>query len=195
MKFQVSLSDQQLIELYVNGDNQAIEVLIYRYKDKVYSCIYNIIRDKDKADDIFQDIFIKIIDKLKSGNYKHENKFLNWVMRIAYNQCMDIFRMKSPVSHFQESMEEGSFSLSYIPDPCTELAIEKEQKAALIRKMIDRLPSSQREIIILRHYSNLSFKEIAGILGCSLNTALGRMRYGLLNLRKMMDENELAIAF
>jgi RNA polymerase sigma factor (sigma-70 family) len=195
MKNYVSLSDQELIDLYVSGNNNAIETLIYRHKDKVYNCIYNLIKDRSKAEDIFQDVFIKVIDKLKNGGYKHEGKFLHWLMRISYNQCMDNFRCKSPVRSFPESPEGESFSLTYIADSFTEIPIEREQKINTVRKMIDRLPAEQRDIIIMRHYSDLSFKEIATIVGCNLNTALGRMRYGLMNLRKMIEANDLATVF
>ncbi len=106
MKNHVSLSDQELIELYVNGNCNAIETLIYRHKDKVYACIFNIVRDKNTADDVFQEVFLKAIDKLRLGQYKHENKFLHWLMRIAYNQCMDVFRGKRRVITIQESAEE-----------------------------------------------------------------------------------------
>ncbi|MBI3232522.1 MAG: sigma-70 family RNA polymerase sigma factor [Bacteroidetes bacterium] len=195
MKNYVSLSDQELINLYVNGNNAAIETLIYRHKAKVYNCIYNLIKDKNRAEDIFQDVFIKVIDKLKNGRYRHEGKFLHWLMRIAYNQCMDNFRSKSPVCSFPESPEGESFSLAYIPDSFKEIPVEREQKINTIRKMIDHLPAEQRDIIIMRHYSDLSFKEISTIVGCTLNTALGRMRYGLINLRKMIEENDLATVF
>jgi RNA polymerase sigma factor (sigma-70 family) len=195
MKNYVSLSDQELIDLYTFGNNNAIDTLIYRHKDKVYSCIYNLVKDKSKAEDIFQDVFIKVIDKLKNGHYRHEGKFLHWLMRIAYNQCMDNFRSKSPVSSFPESPDGDLFSLTYIPDSITEIPVEKEQKINIVRRMIDRLPAEQRDIIIMRHYSDLSFKEIAVIVGCNLNTALGRMRYGLINLRKMIEENDLATVF
>ncbi len=195
MKNQVSLSDEELINLYVGGNNSAIETLIYRHKDKVYTCIYNIIKDKSRAEDIFQDVFIKVIDKLKNGGYRHQGKFLHWLMRISYNQCMDNFRAKSPVCSLPDFYDSSSFSLANISYASTEIPVERSQKIDIIRKMIDRLPTDQRDIIIMRHYSDLSFKEIASIVGCNLNTALGRMRYGLLNLRKMVEENDLATVF
>ncbi len=195
MKNLVSLSDRELIESYVkNNHNPALETLIYRHKEKVYSCIYNLVKDKTKADDIFQNVFIKVIDKLKKGEYAHEDKFAHWVVRISYNMCMDKFREKTYTCSFPEAPEGDSFSLAYIPDSVTEMAIEKEQKINVIRKMIDLLPVDQRDVVILRHYSELSFKEIAVLMGCSVNTALGRMRYGLMNLKRMIVENDLATA-
>lgn len=194
MKNYVSLSDEELIKLYVSGNNCAMETLIYRHKDKVYSCIYNLVKDKDSAEDIFQEVFIKVIDKLKSGQYRHEDKLLHWIMRISYNLCMDRFRRKRNAFKFSEITEEESDSLTCTTYSCPETEIEKDQKIKKIRKMIDRLPAEQRVIVILRHYSDLSFKEIAKIVGCTLNTALGRMRYGLINLRKMVDEYDLVTA-
>jgi RNA polymerase sigma-70 factor (ECF subfamily) len=192
MRNYVSLSDEELINLYAAGNNHAIETLIYRHKDKVYSCIYNLVKDRDNADDIFQDVFIKVIDKLKSGCYRHEDKFLNWIMRISYNLCMDKFRSKRHSFKFIDITDEESDNITCITDLYPETEIEKDQKINKIRKMIDRLPTEQREIVIMRHYADLSFKEISKIVGCTLNTALGRMRYGLINLRKMIEEYDLA---
>jgi RNA polymerase sigma-70 factor (ECF subfamily) len=166
--------------------------LITRHKQKIFTSIYFLIKDKYIAEDIFQDVFIRIIDKIKAGQYNEKGKFIQWAMCIAHNMSIDQFRnlKRNPTivtSDDRDIFDELNFSESGIDQK-----IVNEESHVKVRKMLDLLPEEQREVIILRHYANLSFKEVAALTKCSLNTALGRMRYGLINLRKMAMESELA---
>lgn len=189
-----NLTDQQLIQLFVNGDSTALEDLINRHKDRIFTSIVILVKDKNLAEDIFQEVFIKIIDTLRSGSYTDEGKFLPWAMRIAHNLCVDHFRKakRNPVV-YNKSEEYDMFETLNITEEGAEGRIMKSQSHEKIRQMLDLLPEDQREVIVLRHFANLSFKEIAEKTNCSINTALGRMRYGLINLRKMMVEHQVAI--
>ena len=193
MKCLPNLTDQELIHLYMNGDVKALSSLINRHKDQIYTSIYLLVKDKYLAEDIFQDSFIRVIDTLKSGNYTEEGKFLPWAMRIAHNLCVDHFRKVKRRSNIKTSDDNNIFEVIDFSESGADLLMMQEQSYERVRKMLDLLPEDQREVIIMRHYSDLSFKEIATLTNCSINTSLGRMRYGLINLRKMMVEKQIAL--
>lgn len=186
-------TDQMLIDAFVAGDKRCIEVLIERYKEKVYSYIILNIKDSSLADDIFQDTFVKVISSLKSQVYSDEGKFLSWVIRIAHNLIVDHFRNEK--NYGATSCDENeyvlnSFSLS---DSTVEDRIVEDQIFADVKKLLDYLPPEQKEVVMLRHYGGLSFKEIADLTNVSINTALGRMRYAILNLRRIVDEKKIIL--
>ena len=193
MKSLTNLSDQQLIHLYMDGDAEALSTLVYRYKDKLYTSIYLLVKDKYLAEDIFQDAFIRIIDTLKGGRYTEEGKFLPWAMRIAHNLCVDHFRKVKRTPAIKTSDDHDIFEVINFSEPGADQKMMQGQSHDRVRKMLELLPEDQREVIIMRHYADLSFKEIATLTNCSINTALGRMRYGLINLRKMMVEKQIAL--
>lgn len=193
MKNQIQLTDQQVVHMYMNGESNAMNTLISRYKDKIFTSIYLLVKDRYLAEDIFQDVFIRIIDTLRSGRYTDEGKFLPWAMRIAHNLCVDHFRKIKRNPTIKTSDDRDIFEVLNFSEAGVDSRIMNEQTSDKVRRMIDLLPEDQREVIILRHYADLSFKEIADLTNCSINTALGRMRYGLLNLRKMMTEKQIAL--
>lgn len=193
MKTLEHVSDTELIRSFQEGDTEAFEVLIYRYKDKIYSSILFFVKDNYLAEDLFQDVFIKIIDTLKNKRYTEEGKFLPWALRIAHNLCVDYFRKVKRSPAIKTSDNKDIFDVINIYEDGADQKIMQSQSHDRVRKMLELLPEEQREIIVLRHYANLSFKEIAQITNCSINTALGRMRYGLINLRKMMAEKQIAL--
>lgn len=193
MKCLNNLTDQQLIHMYMDGDADALATLIVRYKEKIYTSIYLLVKDKYLAEDIFQDVFIRVIDTLKSGRYTDEGKFLPWAMRIAHNMCVDHFRKVKRSPAIKTSDDRDIFEVLNFSEPGVDNKMMAGQSHDRVRKMVDLLPEDQREVIILRHYADLSFKEIADLTKCSINTALGRMRYGLINLRKMMTEKQIAL--
>lgn len=187
------LTDNQLIETYAAGNVSGIETLVSRYKDKIYSSIYFMVKDKYLAEDIFQDVFIKIIDTIRQGRYQEEGKFLPWAMRIAYNMCVDHFRKVKRSPAIKTTDGSDLFSWMLVDETSADTAITKRQSYDRVRTMLEMLPEEQKEVIVLRHYADLSFKEIAAMTNCSINTALGRMRYGLINLRKMMLEKQITL--
>jgi len=193
MKSLSSLTDQQLVHLYVEGNSEALSTLVSRYKDKIYTSIYLLVKDKYLAEDLFQDVFIRIIDTLNGGRYTEEGKFLPWALRIAHNMCVDHFRKVKRSPSIKTSDDRDIFEVLNFNEASPEQKMMQGQSHDRIRKMIDLLPEDQREVIILRHYADLSFKEIAELTKCSINTALGRMRYGLINMRKMMVEKQIAL--
>lgn len=193
MKSFNNLTDQQLIHLYMEGDANALATIVTRYKDKIYTSIYLLVKDKYLSEDIFQDVFIRIIDTLKTGRYTDEGKFLPWAMRIAHNMCVDHFRKVKRTPTIKTSDDRDIFEVLNFSEPGADHKMMNTQSQDKVRKMVDLLPEDQREVIILRHYADLSFKEIADLTNCSINTALGRMRYGLINLRKMMTEKQIAL--
>lgn len=193
MKTLSTLTDQELIRSYINGDSNAMNVLVERYKDKIFTSIYLLVKDKYLAEDIFQDVFIRIIDTLRGGRYTDEGKFLPWAMRIAHNMCVDHFRKVKRSPSIKTSDDHDIFEVLNFSEPGADQKIMANQSHDKIRRMVDLLPEDQREVIILRNYADLSFKEIAELTNCSINTALGRMRYGLINLRKMMTEKQIAL--
>ena len=193
MKSLSKKTDHQLIHLFMDGDLQALEVLILRHKDKLYTSILFLVKDKYLAEDIFQDVFIKIIDTIRGGRYTEEGKFLPWAMRIAHNLCVDHFRKVKRTPAIKTSDDRDIFEVLNFTEDGADVKMMKRQSYDRVRKMLEQLPDDQKEVIILRHYAELSFKEIASLTHCSINTALGRMRYGLINLRKMMAEKHIAL--
>ncbi|MFT3700740.1 MAG: sigma-70 family RNA polymerase sigma factor [Agriterribacter sp.] len=188
-----NLPDQQLINLFMSGDASALEILIVRHKDKIYTSIFLLVKDKYLAEDIFQDVFIRVIDTIRSGRYTEEGKFLPWAMRIAHNLCVDHFRKVKRTPTIKTGDDRDIFEVINFSEDGVDRRMMQRQSHDRVREMLDRLPEDQREVIILRHYAELSFKEIATLTDCSINTALGRMRYGLINLRKMMQEKQIAL--
>jgi RNA polymerase sigma factor (sigma-70 family) len=188
-----NLPDQQLINLFMSGDASALEILIVRHKDKIYTSIFLLVKDKYLAEDIFQDVFIRVIDTIRSGRYTEEGKFLPWAMRIAHNLCVDHFRKVKRTPTIKTGDDRDIFEVINFSEEGVDRRMMQRQSHDRVREMLDRLPEDQREVIILRHYAELSFKEIATLTDCSINTALGRMRYGLINLRKMMQEKQIAL--
>jgi RNA polymerase sigma factor (sigma-70 family) len=187
-------SDRDLIRLYMGGNEQAFEMLLNRHKSKIYTSIYVFVRDTDLANDIFQETFIKIIDTFRSSRYNEEGKFLQWAMRIAYNLCVDYFRKnKRRPTVMTNDDDFDIFSLVKDSDGNEEDNIIRNQTHGKIRQLIDALPTEQREVIVLRHYVDLSFKEIAELTSVSINTALGRMRYALINIRRMISEYQISL--
>ena len=193
MKTMNPLQDQQLIQMFLEGNTQALSSIIERYKDKIFTSIYLLVKDKYLAEDIFQDTFIKVIDTLNSGRYTDEGKFLPWAMRIAHNLCVDHFRKVKRTPAIKTSDDHDIFEVLNFSEPGADEKIMQSQSHERVSKMLDMLPEDQKEVIVMRHYAELSFKEIARLTDCSINTALGRMRYGLINLRKMMIEKQIAL--
>jgi RNA polymerase sigma factor (sigma-70 family) len=185
-------SDQDLIHQYILGQESCLEELIRRYKSKIYTSIYLLVKDTYLAEDIFQDTFIKVINTLKAGKYNEEGKFLPWVMRIAHNLVIDYFRRekRTPVVTNVDGFD--IFEVLQFNEESMEDKMVREQTYTDLKRLIHLLPSEQKEVLIMRHYGELSFKEIADITGVSINTALGRMRYALNNLRKMIITKELS---
>lgn len=187
----VVVTDQELVKQYLNGDLEVIDLLIRKHKDRVFTTIFYVVKDRYLAEDIFQDTFIKVIDSLNAGKYKEEGKFLPWVLRIAHNLCIDYFRKVKRKPMIVDS--EGNdilVSIGYDDTSLEDLQIQ-QQNEMTVKEMIKQLPLEQREVLVLRHYAELSFKEIAEMTDVSINTALGRMRYAIINLRKMMEEQNI----
>ena len=172
------LTDNDLINLFVAGNVNALEVLVLRHKDKLYTSILFLVKDKYLAEDIFQDVFIRIIDTMRSGRYTEEGKFLPWAMRIAHNLCVDHFRKVKRTPTIRTGENHDIFEVLNFTEDSAEDKMMKKQSHNRVKDMLDQLPEDQREVIILRHYADMSFKEIASVTNCSINTALGRMRYG-----------------
>lgn len=186
-------SDSQLIRLYNTGNAAALEELVNRYKDRVFTSIFFLVKDKYLAEDLFQDVFIKIIDTIRNNRYNDEGKFLSWAMRIAHNLCVDHFRRVKRSPSIINAEGKDVFEWLHFSDETAEGKLMKRQSHDRVQRMLELLPEEQKEVIVLRHYGNLSFKEIAEVTNCSINTALGRMRYGLINLRKMMLEKQISL--
>lgn len=193
MKCLTNLTDQQLIHLYVNGDSDAFSTIVLRYKEKIFTSIYLLVKDRYLAEDFFQEVFIKVIDTLRAGKYTDEGKFLPWAMRIAHNMCVDHFRKVKRTPTIKTSDDKDIFEILNFFEPGADQKMMANQSHDRVRRLVDMLPEDQREVIILRHYADLSFKEISALTNCSINTALGRMRYGLINLRKMMTEKQITL--
>jgi RNA polymerase sigma factor (sigma-70 family) len=188
------LSDRELIDLYLSGHLSSLENLIHRHKDKVYSYIVMVVRDTELADDLFQDTFIKVINTLRSGSYKEEGKFIQWVMRIAHNLIIDHFRKSKRLPVVDNNSEDFDiFDTIGQMDGSVEDKMITEQIYDDVRKLIEYLPKEQREVLIMRHYADMSFKDIAEVTDVSINTALGRMRYALINLRKLIREKDIIL--
>ena len=187
------LQDQELIALYLTGDQKAFEVLLERHKDKIYTSIYLFVKDSALAEDIFQEVFIKIINTLREGKYNHEGKFLQWAMRISYNMCVDYFRRNKRRSNISPTETFDIFDVLPLSDSNAEQNMIKDETHNKLRMIIDKLPDEQKEVVILRHYADMSFKEISQLTRVSINTALGRMRYALINIRRMIEEKEVVM--
>ena len=186
-------NDKELINLYLQGNQKAFEVLLTRHKEKIYTSIYLFVKDHELAEDIFQEVFIKIIDTLRKGKYNHEGKFLQWAMRISYNLCVDYFRRSKRRTKVSPSETFDIFDVLEVQDDNMETQMIKNQTYNRVRELVDMLPPEQREVVILRHYADMSFKEIAALTRVSINTALGRMRYALINIRKLVEEHHVKL--
>jgi RNA polymerase sigma factor (sigma-70 family) len=187
-----NLPDAELVHAYQHGHDRALSVLIDRHKDKVYTTLYMLVKDKYLAEDLFQDTFLKIVKTIRDGRYAEQGKFLPWAIRVARNLCMDHFRRTR--LQIAVTLPDGADISNLIGT--SELAsdgIERRQVHDCVRKMVEDLPEEQREVIVLRVYADLSFKEISELTGVSINTALGRMRYGLINLRKVIADKQLVL--
>lgn len=188
-----SCSDRDLIRTYLRGDEYAFQILLTRHKNRIYTSIYMFVKDTDLANDIFQETFIKIIDTFRSGRYNEEGKFIQWALRISYNLCVDYFRKNKRRKVITPTDDFDIFNMISASDDNQERHIIKNQTYQKVRQLVEALPSEQKEVILLRHYAELSFKEIAELTGVSINTALGRMRYALINIRKMISEHHISL--
>jgi RNA polymerase sigma-70 factor (ECF subfamily) len=189
------LDDTQLVRQYISGEESAFEVLLKRHKDRVFNYVRMTVRDRQLAEDIFQETFCKAIITLKAGKYNDEGKFLPWIMRIAHNLIIDSYRRNAKMPSAEPKNEDHDiFASLNVFDKNVETEMIEGQIVADLRKLITHLPEEQREVIVMRHYEDLSFKEIADKTNVSINTALGRMRYALINLRKMIEENQIVLS-
>ena len=188
-----TLTDNELILGYKEGDYSCFEILLSRYQSKVYGYIFSVVKDKDIADDIFQETFYKVIYTINSGYYKDENKFIHWVMRIAHNLIVDYFRRVGKMPLVPNRPDRDVVDTLRLHDENVEKQIMRKQTSSNIRKLIKKLPPEQRRVVILRHYGRLDFKEIAERTNVSINTALGRMRYAIINLRRLAKEYNMYI--
>ncbi len=186
-----TISDQTLVKQYVQGNEACLEMLISRHKDRIFTTIHLIVKDSYIAEDLFQETFIKIISNLKRKKYNEEGKFLPWATRIARNLAIDHFRKKQRMPTVTDSNGEDIFRRIKIKQENREETIIRNEKENQVRSLIDQLPPEQRQVLVLRHYGELSFKEIAELTDVSINTALGRMRYALNNMRKMMEKQAI----
>ena len=194
-----NFEDRELVNLYINGDEKAFETLLLRHKEKIYRFVYMKVRDNALAQDIFQDTFIKVVNTLKAGSYNEEGKFLPWAMRIAHNLVIDYFRKANKVRMISESSSQrDDFNIFHTLKLDEENAHEGMMREELESQMVDLieyLPESQRDILKMRIFKEMSFKDIADLEDISINTALGRMRYALINLRKMIDKHEIVVHY
>lgn len=193
MKTINSATDNQLIHAFQEGNNRALEVLIDRYKDKIFTSLHILLKDRHLAEDLFQDLFIKIIDTLRNKRYNEEGKFLPWAMRIGHNLCVDHFRKVNRTPTITTDDDRDIFDVINVVADGADKGLLTQQSYEQVRNVLNLLPAEQREVIVLRHYGELSFKQIAQITNCTLNTALGRMRYGLLNMRKIIADKQIAL--
>ena len=188
------LEDQELVRKFLSGDKSSIEVLINRHKNKVYTYIILTVKNQHLAEDIFQDTFIKVIKSLHEGKYKDNGKFLSWVIRIAHNLIIDHYRKEKQINTYSnEDYEADIFNSKKLSDGNVEEVLIQDQITSDVRRLIEELPDDQKQVILLRHYGGLSFKEIAEQTDVSINTALGRMRYALINLRKLIKEKNISL--
>ncbi len=188
-----AVSDQELVRQFIAGNHNAIEKLIKKHERKVFSYILIIIKNKHLAEDIFQDTFIKVINTLRSGAYNEEGKFLPWVMRIAHNLVIDYFRKSKRMPVHENSEEYDIFETLNMFENTVEDKMVVNQIHSDVKKLIDYLPEEQKKVLIMRHYQNMSFKDIADKTDVSINTALGRMRYALINLRKVIEDKDITL--
>jgi RNA polymerase sigma-70 factor (ECF subfamily) len=185
--------DALLVTNYIAGDENALSVLIHRHQSKIYGFIYSKLADRDLADDVFQDTFIKVIKTLKSNSYNEEGKFLPWVMRIAHNLIVDHYRKNKKMPMLRETEEFSIFNILTDSSPTIESLLISDIIEKDVQKLILELPDDQKEVLMMRIYQDLSFKEISEITGVSINTALGRMRYAVINMRKIIEKNNIIL--
>jgi len=188
-----STPDSTLVKEFIKGNEKSLAVLINRHQQRLYSFIYSKILNRDIAEDVFQDTFIKVIRTLKKGNYNEEGKFLPWVMRIAHNLVIDHFRKTNRMPAFKNTEEFDIFSVIGDGNLNAEKKMIQEQICTDVRALIEELPAEQKEVLIMRMYKDMSFKEISENTGVSINTALGRMRYALMNMRKLIENNKIIL--
>ncbi len=186
-------SDQELVRQYLEGDHASLEALIRKHQSKIFSYIMLIVKERHLAEDIFQDTFVKVINTLKAGAYNEEGKFLPWVMRIAHNLIIDTFRRAKRMPMVENSEEYDIFETLRLFDQTIEDKIIIDQIHKDVKMLIEYLPQEQKQVLKMRHYDELSFKDIAELTNVSINTALGRMRYALINLRKLVDEKSIIL--
>ena len=186
-------SDSLLVKNYILGDEASLEILIKKHQQRLFSFIYSKVKDRDITNDIFQDTFIKVIKTLKKGNYNEEGKFLPWVMRIAHNLIIDYFRKNNRMPNFKNSDEFDIFSIISDDSLNAEKQLIQEQIFDDVRELINELPEEQKEVLMMRMYRDMSFKEISDCTGVSINTALGRMRYALINMRKLIEKHKIIL--
>jgi RNA polymerase sigma factor (sigma-70 family) len=190
----IELSDQELVQAFLDGDESCVETLINRHRTKVYTYILLTIKNQSLAEDLFQETFIKVIQSLRRGKYKDNGRFLSWVIRIAHNLIIDHFRKEKQLNSISnDDTEVDLFNSKKLAEDNIEEFLVSDQIRKDLRRLINELPNDQREVVLLRHFGGLSFKEISEHTGVSINTALGRMRYALINLRKMIDERNLIL--
>ncbi len=190
----VKKTDQELVSQFLNGNEDTLQELILRHERKIFTSIYLLVKDRELADDIFQETFIKVINTLRSGNYNEEGKFISWVQRIAHNLVIDHFRSLKRMPMVYDTEEYSVFDTLPLEDRNIEEKLITEQIHLDVRRLIEELPFDQREVVIMRHFANMSFKEIADTTNVSINTSLGRMRYALINLRKLIQEKQLVLS-
>jgi len=190
------LTDEELVNLYVEGKNEAFDVLLSRHKNKIFSYIFFIVKDKGLTEDIFQETFVKAIITIKQGRYIENGKFSAWVIRIAHNLIIDHFRQERNENTISNDQQEIDLlnNMKYCEQTVEDKMI-KNQICSDVQKLIRILPENQKEVVLLRYYKNLSFKEIADLTGVSINTALGRMRYAIMNMRKLAEEKNMILSF
>ena len=189
------IPDAQLISDYIAGNEPSLEILIYRHKSRIYNFIFSKVFDRDVAEDVFQETFIKVIKTLKREVYNEEGKFVSWVMRIAHNLVIDHFRKSNRIPKFESNGDYDVFQFISDGTPNAEKVLINEQVVNDLQNLVAELPEDQKEVLTMRLYRDMSFKEIAETTGVSINTALGRMRYAVINLRKMIEENQIALAY
>ncbi len=190
-----SMTDEQLVVLYAKGENAAFDVILNRYKSSIHSYIYYIVRNRDLTEDIFQETFVKVIMTIQQGRYTENGKFKAWITRIAHNLIIDYFRQeRSENTISNDEVEMDLFNNIKLCDGTIEDNMVRGQVLADVKKLIKHLPESQREVLEMRYYQDLSFKEIADLTGVSINTALGRMRYAILNMRRLAEENQMELS-
>ncbi|MEC5166720.1 RNA polymerase sigma-70 factor (ECF subfamily) [Flavobacterium sp. PL11] len=189
----IQLPDATLVTQYIAGNEDALAILIKRHQSKIYGFIYSKIPDRDVTNDVFQDTFIKVIKTLKSNSYNEEGKFLPWVMRISHNLVVDHYRKNKKMPMFRETEEFSIFSIMSDDSLTIENKIIADQVEMDLQKLIEELPADQKEVLVMRMYQDMSFKEISECTGVSINTALGRMRYALMNLRKVIDKHQIVL--
>ena len=190
---ELKIDDSELVRDYISGDEKALSVLINRHNQRITSFIYSKVLDRDITEDVFQDTFIKVIKTLKKGNYNEEGKFLPWVMRIAHNLVIDHFRKTKRMPKFNNTDDFNIFSVLGDDNLNAEKQLIQEQIFSDVRELVNELPDEQKEVLVMRMYKDMSFKEISENTGVSINTALGRMRYALINMRKLIDKHKIIL--